>query len=56
MEYILCILTSVFLSTLYTNLTINKYDKIITEHVKNTSDVTFNAVLELLKKVGVIKE
>lgn len=56
MEYIMCILISFTLSGIYTRVIINKYDETITEHVKNTSEVTFDAVLELLKKVGIIRE
>lgn len=56
MEYIACILISIILSKLYTDLIIKKYDEVITEHIKNTSKVTFDAVLELLKKIGIIKQ
>lgn len=56
MEYVGCILISVILSSIYTRLTIIKYDNLITEHIKNTGEVTFDAVLELLKKIGIIKE
>lgn len=56
MEYVVCVLVSVVLSNLYTDLTIKKYDRAITEHIKNTSEVTFDAVLNLLKKLGIIKQ
>ena len=39
----------------YTNFRINQYDKLICEHIKDTSQVTFDMLLELLKKVGIIK-
>lgn len=56
MEYLACILASLFLSSIYTNIVINKYDKVITKHIKNTSEITFDSILELLKKLGVIKK
>lgn len=56
MEYVACILISVILSKLYIDLTIKRYDRVITEHIKNTSEVTFDTVLNLLKKIGIIKQ
>lgn len=56
MKYLAVILISVILSKLYTDLTVKKYDRVITEHIRNTSEVTFDIVLQLLKKVGVIKK
>ncbi len=55
MEFIVCICISMLFSIGYTNFRINQYDKLICEHIKDTSQVTFDMLLELLKKVGIIK-
>ena len=56
MVYVACILLSVLLSKLYVDLAIKKYDETITKHIKDTSEVTFDMVMQLLKKVGIIKD
>lgn len=56
MEFIACILISIVSSWAYTNLRINQYDKVITDHISNSSEITFEMVLKLLKKAGIIKE
>ena len=56
MSYVICILISVFISAAYTNIMLNKMSKLNAEYMQKYSLVTFDSMMEVLKKCGVVKD